>query len=74
MSEVFSQNYEDIDNKEGIQKQNIPSFNDVENNIKQNYETNSTLKGADTIALKQYKEHQQLKEQKENPILQEARE
>jgi len=45
MIEVFLQNYEDIDNKEGIQKQNIPSFDDVENNIKQNYETNSTKQG-----------------------------
>lgn len=74
MSEVFSQNYEDIDKKEGIQEQNIPSFNDVENNIKQNYELNSTKEGAENIALNQYKEQQQLKEQKESPILQEARE
>jgi CRISPR/Cas system-associated endonuclease/helicase Cas3 len=74
MSEVFSQNYEDIDNKEGIQEKNIPSFNDVENNIKQNYENNSTIEGAEDLALNQYKELQQLKEQKESTTLQEARE
>jgi hypothetical protein len=62
MTEIASHTYEVEDHQEGIKEQTIPSFNDVENNIKQNYETNSTLKGADTIALKQYKEHQQLKQ------------
>jgi hypothetical protein len=42
MSEIFSQNYEDINNEEGIIKEDIPSFNDLENNITQNYENNST--------------------------------
>jgi hypothetical protein len=44
MIEITSNTYEVEDNQEGIQEQNISSFNDVENNIKENYETNSTLK------------------------------
>jgi len=74
MSEVFSHNYEDIGNQEGIQEQNISSFNDVENNIRQNYEINSKREGSEELALKQLREQQQLKEQKESPIFQEARE
>jgi hypothetical protein len=46
----------------------------VKNNIKQNYENNLGEEGSNNLALKQLKEQQQLKEQKESPILQEARE
>ncbi len=72
--EGFSHNYESINNNEGIIKQNIPSFNDAENNIKQNYENNLEGEGSDDLALKQYKELQQLKKQKESPVLQETKE
>jgi len=72
--EGLSHNYESINHNEGIKEQNIPSFNDVKNNIKQNYENNLEEEGSNNLALKQLKEQQQLKEQKESPILQEARE
>lgn len=72
--EWFSHNYEYINNNEGIREQNIPSFSDVENNIRKNYENNSEKEGSKELALRQLKEQQQLKEQKENPILQESKE
>jgi len=72
--EGLSHNYESINNNEGIKEQNIPSFSDVENNIKQNYENNSGREGSKELALRQLNEQQQLKEQKESPILQEAKE
>lgn len=43
--EGLSQNYEAINQKEGIKEQNIPSFNDTENSIKYNYENNLTREG-----------------------------
>lgn len=72
--EWFSHIYEYINNNEGIREQNIPSFSDIENNIRKNYENNSEKEGSKELALRQLKEQQKLKEQKENPILQESKE
>jgi len=55
-------------------EQIISSFNDVESNIKQNYELNKTWTWANELALKQYQELQSIKERNEKPILNEARE
>ena len=53
------------------------SFTDVENNIRQNYETNSTISWADNLALKQYQTFQEkikLKENKEIQVQSETKE
>ena len=71
MSEVFWNHLEE-QNKEI--DTNISSFNDVENNLKNIYEKNKKLEWAKNLALKQYIQQQELKEQKEKPILQEAKE
>jgi len=71
MSEVFWNHLEE-QNKEI--NTNISSFNDSENNLKNSYEKNEKLEWAKDLALKQYTQQQELKEQKEKPILQEAKE
>jgi hypothetical protein len=53
--EGLSHNYESINNNEGIKEQNIPSFNDVENNIKQNYENNLGGEGSSDLGLNRKK-------------------
>ncbi len=71
MSEVFWNHLEE-QNKEI--NTNISSFNDSENNLKNSYKKNKKLEWAKDLALSQYTQQQELKEQKEKPILQETKE
>jgi len=65
MTESFNHYSENQEQQEGLDIQTNPSFTDVGNNIKQNYETNSTITWADNLALKQYKIFQEVNQSKE---------
>lgn len=62
--ESFWWNYDIQQSKEGIQEQNIPSFNDIENQVKEDYLRNQDKQWAKELALKQYNENRELKEKK----------
>ena len=67
MSESFNYILEVENQKERLDTNNTNlSFTNVENNIKQNYEINSTIPWADNLALKQYKIFQETNQSKEN--------
>ncbi len=72
--ESYLWNYETEQKNERNNDKVISSFYDTENNIIQSYELNKTKDWADELALNQYNEYKNLKEQKEKPILQETRE
>ncbi len=61
-------------NKTKWQEKKSYSFNDSEATIKNNYNINKNKTWARKLALKQYKEQQNLKEQKEKNILEATRE
>ena len=76
MSENFN-HYPEIQEQQELDIQTNLSFTDIENNIKQNYETNSTIPWADNLSLKQYQtlqEVNQSKERKETQIQNEIHE
>ncbi len=67
----YSPETEEI-NKLKLQKKSY-SFSDSERHIKNNYNINKDKPWAKKLALKQYIEQQKLKEQKEQPVIQETR-
>jgi len=71
MAESFNYIPETQNQKERLDtKQTNLSFTDVEDNIRQNYETNSTIPWADTLVLKQYQTLQETNSSKESKEIQ----